>query len=204
MEAILKSIKEGYLKAEPVALFSNNPSARGLEIGKKYSIPAINTKRVEDFSSFSSYEKYIVDFFRRHNVEWVICAGYMRILKEDFLRAYQGRILNIHPSLLPSFKGLKAQYQAYQYGVRVSGCTTHFIDEKVDHGPIILQAPVWIYPWEKEEEISRKILKVEHAIYWRSIALILEGFSIEGRRVYFKNEKLLRKILKELSDYVIF
>jgi phosphoribosylglycinamide formyltransferase 1 len=130
------------------------------------------------------YDRSLIAVLRAHDVEWVILAGYMRILTADFIRAFPERILNIHPSLLPAFPGLDAQHQAFAYGVKVTGCTVHFVDEHLDHGPIVMQATVPVEDGDTVETLSARILREEHRIYSEALRLLLVGgWRIEGRKV---------------------
>jgi phosphoribosylglycinamide formyltransferase-1 len=123
---------------------------------------------------------------RQHGVEWVILAGYMRLLSPEFVRAFPQRILNIHPSLLPAFPGLDAQHQAFDYGVKVAGCTVHFVDEQLDHGVIILQRTVTVADDDTADTLAARILREEHQAYGEAIARLLRGgWKIEGRRLHW-------------------
>ncbi len=168
MEAILRKIHSGKLKVEPVLVFSDNATANGLDIARKYKIP-VETATPKDFSDFAEYEKKAVSYLRAYRAQWIVCAGYMRILRETILAAYPGKILNIHPSLLPSFPGLKAQKQALDYGVKISGCTVHYVDSGMDTGPIIGQTAVDVQETDDVDSLSQRILKAEHDLYWRAI-----------------------------------
>jgi phosphoribosylglycinamide formyltransferase-1 len=185
LEAILKHIQEGTLHAEVVAVISDNENARALKIAKEYGVEGFFIPCTEKRTALvgEAEQKYI-DLLKEKGVKLVVLAGFMRILKEPFLTAFKRRIVNIHPALLPSFKGLHAQEQAFQYGVKVSGCTVHFVDEGVDTGPIILQEPVVVYDSDTVDLLSQRILKHEHEIYARAIQLFVEGrIQVEGRRV---------------------
>ncbi|RME88953.1 MAG: phosphoribosylglycinamide formyltransferase [Candidatus Hydrogenedentota bacterium] len=173
MKAILKKIQEGKLKADPVLVFSDNPQAKGLEIAKKYGIET-KSFSPKDFTTREEYEVALRDMVIQAKADLVVCAGYMRILKQPILQAMRGRIVNIHPSLLPAFPGLKAQKQALDYGVKFSGCTVHFVDEGVDTGPIIDQRVVPVKKNDTVESLSKRILKQEHDLYWRSIRDVLK------------------------------
>jgi phosphoribosylglycinamide formyltransferase-1 len=134
--------------------------------------------------SREEHERRLVAELKRRGVELVCLAGYMRLLSPYFLSEFPGRVLNIHPSLLPAFPGLEAQRQALEYGVKFSGCTVHFVDEQMDHGPIIAQAVVPVYDDDTVETLSARILAEEHRLYVRAVALVLSGnYRIEGRRV---------------------
>jgi phosphoribosylglycinamide formyltransferase-1 len=131
-----------------------------------------------------TYDQLLVAELRKNNVDLVCLAGYMRLLSPGFIRAFPMSILNIHPSLLPAFPGLDAQHQAFDYGVKVSGCTVHFVNEQLDAGPIVLQAAVPVMPEDTADTLAARILREEHRIYSEAIALVLSGrWRIEGRRV---------------------
>ena len=133
------------------------------------------------------HDREVVAALREHKVELVCLAGYMRLLSPYFVAAFPQRILNIHPSLLPSFPGLESQKQAIDYGVKFAGCTVHFVDENLDAGPIVLQAAVPVHDGDDEHALSERILREEHRIYTEAVKIILEGnYRIAGRRVLAK------------------
>ncbi|HJS65180.1 MAG TPA: phosphoribosylglycinamide formyltransferase [Nitrososphaeraceae archaeon] len=188
MKAILSSILSGNLKnVNPAVVISNRKDAIGLEVAKNnFNIPTEivlgNGKKGWD------YDKDIVSILRSYNVlpsNGLIClAGYMKIISTEFVNEYKFRIMNIHPALLPSFRGLHAQKQALDYGVKVSGCTVHFVDDEVDTGPIILQQAVNVYTTDTEEDISNRILELEHKLYPQAVKLFAENrLKVEGRKV---------------------
>jgi len=189
MEAILNSIKIGFISnVEPKVVISNRPNVRALDIAKQYNVPAIviddGGKKGRDWD----YDKRIVQCLQEHDVRpdnGLVClAGFMRILSKEFVNMYKYRIMNIHPSLLPSFPGLNAQRQALEYGVKVTGCTVHFVDEGIDTGPIILQRAVDVMDDDTVDTLAERILKREHEIYPLAIKLFAENrLRIEGRRV---------------------
>ena len=185
LEAILSHIKEGKLDAEVVAVVSDREDARALSVAKDYGvdgfyIPCVEKKTV----LLGESEREYIKILKEKGVKLVVLAGFMRILKKPFLDAFKGRIMNVHPALLPSFPGLKAQKQALEYGSKISGCTVHFIDEGVDTGPIILQEAVSVYDNDSVDSISQRILKHEHEMYSKAIQLFAEGrLKVEGRRV---------------------
>jgi len=181
-EAIAEQIGQGRLPAEIAVVVANRADAPGLDAARRRGLLAValSSRGVER----PEYDRRLIEVLRGHDVEWVILAGYMRILTADFIRAFPERILNIHPSLLPSFPGLDAQHQAFAYGVQVTGCTVHFVDEHLDHGPIVMQATVEVEAGDTVETLSERILRQEHRIYSEALRLLLAGgWQIEGRKV---------------------
>ena len=183
LQAILESCASGRIDAEVKIVISDVPGAKALERAKKFNVPAaIHDRKI--YSSKKEYESAIVKDLKAHEVDLICLAGYMRIVGKDFLAAFPNRVINIHPALLPSFPGLEAQKQALEYGVKMSGCTVHFIDEMTDHGPIILQAAVPVLKNDTVESLQQRILKEEHRIYSEAIQLYAEGkLRVEGRKV---------------------
>jgi phosphoribosylglycinamide formyltransferase-1 len=188
MDAILSAIKSGKIKnAKPSVVISNKPDAAGLKIAsEKYDVP---TKVIpSDGVKGWEYDEKVVGALQEHGVtpqSGLVClAGFMRIISPEFVRKYKMRILNIHPALLPSFPGLHAQKQALEYGVRVTGCTVHFVEEGVDSGPVILQKPVPVMDGDTEETLSARILEQEHQLYPEAVRLFSEGrIKVQGRRI---------------------
>lgn len=183
-QAIAARVSAGEIPAEIVVVIANRADAPGLDAARSLGLKAVSlpSKGLDR----ESYDRQLIATLQEHNVDWVILAGYMRILSAAFIRAFPQRILNIHPSLLPSFPGLDAQHQAFDYGVRISGCTVHFVDEHLDHGPIVMQAHVAVDPSDTAETLSAKILAQEHRIYSESLRrLLTEPWQIDGRRVVF-------------------
>lgn len=181
-QAIADSVAAGRLEAEIAMVISNRADARGLEIARERGLPAlaIPSKGVPR----EEYDQLLVAELKSRRVDLVCLAGFMRLLTPGFCKAFPLRILNIHPSLLPAFPGLDAQKQALDYGVKISGCTVHFVDEQLDAGPIVLQAAVPVVDGETAESLSARILAEEHRIYSQAIALVLAGrYLIDGRRV---------------------
>jgi phosphoribosylglycinamide formyltransferase 1 len=170
--AIYEAIKRGDLNAEICCVISNVEDAAGLERARSFGLktvclPSKGMAREE-------YDRLLVQTLEDFNPALVALAGFMRILSPVFFEKYRGRVMNIHPALLPSFPGLHAQKQALQHGVKVSGCTVHIADEGVDTGPIVLQRAVEVKNGDDEESLSTRILEQEHQIYWRAIAIVLE------------------------------
>lgn len=185
LEAILKHIKDGTLDAEVRAVISDREHAGALKIAAQFGVPGHHIPCTEKKTALvGEAEQQYIKLLQEEGVELVVLAGFMRILKKPLLQAFRGRIMNIHPALLPSFKGLNAQKQAFDYGVKISGCTVHFVDEGVDTGAIILQEAVPVYDDDTADSLSMRILEHEHEVYSRAIQLFSEGrLEIEGRRV---------------------
>ena len=181
-EAIADNVAAGRIPAEIAVVISNRPQARGLETARARGLNAVSipSKGLDR----EVYDRLVVEELRRHQVDVVCLAGFMRLLSAYFVRQFPQRILNIHPALLPSFPGLDAQDQALQHGVKITGCTVHFVDEDLDSGPILAQAAVPVFHDDTVETLSARILLQEHRIYSEAINLVLSGkFRIESRRV---------------------
>jgi phosphoribosylglycinamide formyltransferase-1 len=181
-EAIAKNIEAGKLDAEIAIVIGNRASAPGLEIARQRKINAVAIP--SQGLDREVYDRLLIEKLNEYQVDLVCLAGYMRLLSAGFVRAFPQRILNIHPSLLPAFPGLDAQHQAIEHGVKVAGCTVHFVDEFLDAGPIVLQATVPVFDPDSVESLSGRILEQEHRIYSEAIGIVLRGrYRIEGRRV---------------------
>ena len=186
LQAIIEAIEKGQIEGKISVVISDNPKAYALERAKQYNIETkyINYK---EFKTREGYDKKIIKSLKEKEIELVILAGYMKILSSYFIRTYKNKIMNIHPALLPSFPGLEAQSQAVNYGVKISGCTVHFVDEGLDSGPIILQKAVEVKDNDTEESLAERILKEEHKIYPQAIQLFSQGrLMIKGRKVFIK------------------
>jgi phosphoribosylglycinamide formyltransferase-1 len=183
LQAIIDQIEEGRLHASIKLLVVDNPDAFAIERARRHSIPYLYLDPGE-FPTKDSYFVKIVEELKARGVELVILAGFMRIVRRPMIEAYPNRIMNIHPALLPSFPGFHGQRQAVDYGVRITGCTVHFVDEGMDTGPVIIQAAVPVLPDDTEETLSARVLKLEHRIFPEAIRLFSEGrLSVEGRLV---------------------
>jgi phosphoribosylglycinamide formyltransferase-1 len=183
-EAIADRIAAGELNAEISVVISNQPGARGIQAARERGLPALclPSKGVPR----EDYDRAVARELRRHAVDLVCLAGFMRLLGAAFIAEFPQRILNIHPSLLPAFPGLDAQAQALAHGAKISGCSVHFVDERLDAGPIVMQAAVPVRSDDTVETLSARILAQEHRIYSASIAIVLSGdWRIEGRRVIY-------------------
>lgn len=186
MIAIAEAVQSGRIPdSEVTVVISDKKSAQGLEKAKERGIETRVVAR--NGRTREQHDAEIVAELKKRSVGLVCLAGYMRLLSGDFVRAFPDKIINIHPSLLPAFPGLDAQRQAFEYGVKISGCTVHFVDDELDHGAIILQKAVEVKDEDTPETLSARILEHEHALYVESIAKIVEGnYEIQGRRVIFK------------------
>jgi phosphoribosylglycinamide formyltransferase-1 len=181
-EAIANSIARNQIRNARIAVvISNKPDAGGLETARGLGLTtlAIPSKGKER----EQHDREVVEALERHHVDLICLAGYMRLLSPWFVQQFPQRILNIHPSLLPAFPGLEAQEQAFAYGVKLAGCTVHFVDEELDHGPIIVQKAVPVLDSDDEHTLAQRILEQEHIAYPEAINLVLEGkFKTTGRR----------------------
>ena len=185
-EAIANNVASGKIPNAHIAVvISNKPDAGGLEIAKRMGLEALvipsKGKQREE------HDREVVTALKQHKVDLVCLAGYMRLLSPWFVQQFPRRILNIHPSLLPSFPGLEAQEQAFAYGVKVTGCTVHFVDEELDHGAIVVQKAIPVLDTDDEHTLAARILEQEHAAYSEAIKIVLEGnYEIAGRRLATK------------------
>ena len=183
LQAILDAINAGRLEAKIGLVISDNPEANALRRLGGLNIPTAVVER-KNYKTKQDFEAAVIAQLDLHHVELVILAGFMRILSPHFINRFPGRVMNIHPALLPAFPGLNAQEQAVRYGVKVSGATVHFVDEGMDSGPIILQEAVPVEDNDTVESLSERILHLEHKLYVRAVRLYCEGrISMEGRTV---------------------
>ncbi len=183
LQSIIDACEQKKIDATVVVVISDNESAYALERARNHNIDDIfidpKGKNKFEFDTCISKE------LEQHNVDLVVGAGYMRILSDDFVKKWFGKLINIHPALLPSFKGVNGQGDALQYGVKITGCTTHFIDNEMDHGPIILQAAVLVKNDDSRDTLTKRILEVEHQILPRTVQLFAEKrLTIKGRTVF--------------------
>jgi phosphoribosylglycinamide formyltransferase 1 len=191
--AIADNIDAGRIPGARIAVvISNRPDAPGIETARRRGLDArvISSKGKQR----EEHDREVVAVLKEKKVELVCLAGYMRLLSGWFVQQFPNRVLNIHPALLPSFPGLEAQKQAFEYGVKVSGCTVHFVDEQLDHGAIIVQKAVLVYDTDDEHSLADRILEQEHIAYSEAIRIVLEGnYDIVGRRV------VRRTVLREAA-----
>lgn len=184
LQAILDGCREGRIDGKVVIVISDKQDAYGLERARKAGVEAIFLDPVS-YETKSAYNQALAETLKERGVDLVCLAGYMRILRKPVLEAFEGRILNIHPSLLPAFPGIDAQGQALEHGVKVAGCTVHFVTAGMDEGPIVLQAPVPVLEDDTFETLRDRILGEEHQIYPRAIQLYAQArLTIAGRRVH--------------------
>jgi phosphoribosylglycinamide formyltransferase-1 len=182
LQAIIDATKRGLIDGRVALVISDQRDAYALKRAEKHQIEAryLNPK---NYTGREDYDSAVIALIKERDIDLVVLAGYMRLLSPVFIDAFPGRIMNIHPSLLPSFPGLEGVSQALRYGVKVSGCTVHFVDENLDTGPIILQEAVPVYDNDTEESLHQRIHSVEHRLYPKAIQLFVQGkLSLEGRR----------------------
>jgi len=184
--AIHDAIVRGELDAEIVCVISNRPAAPGIEHARKLGLPA-HVADHRAFDSRAAHEAAVLAILEKSRPDFIALAGYMRLLSPAFIAAYPMRIINIHPSLLPAFPGVDAQAQAVAYGVKISGCTVHFVDENLDAGPIIEQRAVEVRADDHASTLAARILEEEHAAYVEALAKLASGnYRVDGRRVIFE------------------
>jgi phosphoribosylglycinamide formyltransferase-1 len=174
LQALLDACAQPDSPAQVVCVVSNVPTAFGLERARKAGVPAVALDH-KAFGSRADFERALTQELEKAGVEWVCLAGFMRLVSADFLARFPGRVLNIHPSLLPAFTGLHAQRQALERGVKIAGCTVHYVDAGMDTGPIIAQAAVPVLPGDDEASLSARILAEEHKLYPLAVRLVVTG-----------------------------
>lgn len=186
MLALLDAIREGRLNAEAAVVISNIESAAGLMKAQERGVETLVISHKG--RTREEHDAEITEELKRREVSLVCLAGYMRLLGSQFVRAFENRILNIHPSLLPAFPGVDAQRQALEHGVKITGCTVHIVDEQLDHGPIVLQQAVEVLENDSVETLSARILEQEHRIYPQAVARVLsKSFRVEGCRTFLSD-----------------
>jgi len=193
LQAIIDAIEAGQVQAQIVAVISNKKDAVALERARKHRLKDLFVDS-KPFAgrpdSREAYDRSLLDILQQHDVELVLLAGYMKIVTAVLVNAYANRMMNIHPSLLPSFPGLDVQKKAIDWGCKLAGCTVHFVTEGVDEGPIIIQAAVSMLDDDTPETLAARILLQEHKIYPRAVQLFAEGrLRVDGRRVLIKDAK---------------
>ncbi len=187
LQSIIDHIEKGSLKAVIKIVISNNPDAYGITRAKERGIAVVVIKN-RDFKNKEEFDLELIRILKSNHVDLVILAGFMRIITPALLKAFPQKVMNIHPALLPSFPGTHGQKQALEYGVKISGCTVHFVDEGVDTGPIIIQSAVQVFDDDTEETLAARILKEEHRIYPQAIQYFAEGkIEVKERKVRIHN-----------------
>ncbi len=189
LQALIDAVKSGEIKSEIGLVVSSKGNAFALKRAEQAGIKIwfLNPKQ---FSNPQSFDREMAIRFKEEKIDFVVCAGYMRLLTPFFVKTFPQKILNIHPSLLPSFKGIQGIKDAFTYGVKVTGATVHFIDDKMDHGPIILQEAVNVRENDTPETIAEKIHKIERRIYPKAVQLFADGkLKVKGRKVHILDEK---------------
>jgi len=183
LQAIIDAVKKEEIKAELALVFSNNRKALALKRAEEAGLKILALDR-KDYATPQSYERAIVIYLREAEIDFIVLAGYMKILSPYFIKEFPNKILNVHPSLLPAFKGANGIKDTFTYGTKLGGVTIHFVDDKMDHGPIIMQESVKVAEKETLESFTEKIHAIEHRIYPKAVALFAEGrLKIKGRRV---------------------
>jgi phosphoribosylglycinamide formyltransferase-1 len=183
LQAIIDAVKAGTITGELALVVSNNRKAPALKRAQDAGIKTLFLNP-QDYATPTSYDRQLTIHLKQEQIDFIVLAGYMRLVSAFFVKTYARKILNIHPSLLPSFKGLDGIKDAFTYGAKVTGATVHFVDEKMDHGPIILQDAIKIAESDTIETLTEKIHKIEHRIYPKAIQLFVEGrLTMKGRRV---------------------
>ncbi len=192
LQSIMDAAKAGKLNAKIAVVVSDKKEAQALERARQWGMTSVHLSP-KDYSTRESYDNAVVKILQEYAVDLVVLAGYMRIITSALIAPYRNRVMNVHPSLLPSFPGLHSQRQALEHGVKMTGATVHFVDEQVDHGPIIVQAAVPVLDIDTEETLSARILEQEHRIYPLAIQWFAEGrLKIMGRRVIIEGVEAVR------------
>ncbi len=210
LQSIIDKINSGYIDNASIELvLSNKKNAYALERAKKHDIDAVflspKKYRTDDKeTSRVNYDRACMELLENYSIDYVILAGYMRLLSKEFVKKWSMRILNIHPAILPAFPGVDAQQQAIDYGVKVSGATVHFVDEYVDHGPVILQAFTPVFPEDTRDEFTKRNLKREHFIYPEAIRLLVNNYiQVRDRIVYITEDGFYEQYYKTLIDMLL-
>jgi phosphoribosylglycinamide formyltransferase 1 len=190
LQSIIDSVESGFIPGSKIAVvISDKADAYSLERAKKHGIESLHMDP-KGYGSREEFDKAVAKELKKRKVELVVLAGYMRIVTPALIGAFKDRTMNIHPALLPSFPGLHSQRQAIEYGVKVSGCTVHFVDDQVDHGPIILQSAVPVLEGDSEDSLGKRILEQEHLIFPQAIKWFAEGrLTVHGRKVSIRGVK---------------
>ena len=203
LQAILDRAKAGLLDADIRVVVCNVPGAKSLERAQTAGMPAVCLPHT-DYVDRAAHDAAVVQVLKDHGVDTVAMAGYLRLVTPAFLDAFPGRVLNIHPALLPSFKGAHGQADAAGYGVRLSGCTVHFVDQDMDTGPIIIQAAVPALPTDTGDTLGARILALEHRIFPQALQWMAEGrLTVEGRKVFLAPSNRAKGFVSTDCQYLV-
>jgi len=184
LQALIDRVEDGALDAELRLVLSNRPDAFGLERARRHGVPALCLPH-GDYPDRQAFDRAMIRALREAGAQAVVLAGFMRLLTPEFLQAFPGRVLNVHPALLPGFPGANGQRDAADYGVKLSGCTVHFVDELMDHGPVVVQAAVPAWPDDTAESLGARILALEHRVLPQAVQWLAAGrLRVEGRKVH--------------------
>lgn len=204
LQSLMDAHAEERIASRVVVVVSDNHEAKALDRARGAGIPAevvLPPAGLPAEARRRAHEEQIAKILDHYRVQLVVLAGYMRLVTPTFVKRYAERIINIHPALLPSFPGLHAQTQALEWGVRIAGCTTHFVDEQTDHGPIVLQAAVPVHPDDTPDSLSERILRVEHQLLPRTVHLLEQGrVRVDGRRVHVDPDESWTRRYPTLPD----
>ncbi len=200
LQAIIEAVQKGVIKSELALVFSDNHKAFALKRAQAVGIKTLCLER-KDYVSPQSYDRDLLIYLKEAQIDFIVLAGFMRLLTPFFIKEYYQRILNIHPALLPAFKGMQGIKDTFTYGVKVAGVTVHFVDDKIDHGPIILQQAFKVSHKETLESLEARIHKIEHKFYPKAIALFVEGrLKIRGRKVTILERSASPSVAKDAVD----
>ncbi|WP_027192144.1 phosphoribosylglycinamide formyltransferase [Fundidesulfovibrio putealis] len=184
LQALIDRVESGALEARIALVLSNKPDSYGLKRARSHGIPALCIPHTE-YADRLEFDRAMIRAIREAGAETVVLAGFMRMLSAEFLKAFAGRVLNIHPALLPSFPGVRGQRDAADYGVTLAGCTVHFVDELMDHGEVVIQAAVPAYPDDDGDSLAERILALEHRILPQAVQWLAQGrIQVKGRKVH--------------------
>lgn len=203
LQAIMDRIEQGALQAEIALVLSDNEQAYGLRRVKTGNIPA-RAILAQNYQSRLEHDLAMVQALRKSQVDVVVLAGYMRLVSKDFVQAFPQGVLNVHPGLLPAFKGLQAQKKAAEYGVKLAGASVHFVDEHLDHGPLIIQACLPVHQGEDSQSLAQRILRLEHRIYPQAVQWLVENrLAQEGGHVYLQDVSKQQADIQDLGPCLI-
>ena len=184
LQALIDRVESGALEARIALVLSNKPDSYGLQRARAHAVPALCIPHT-DYADRLEFDRAMIRAIRDAGAETVVLAGFMRMLTPEFLKAFAGRVLNIHPALLPSFPGVRGQRDAADYGVTLAGCTVHFVDELMDHGEVVIQAAVPAYPDDDGDSLAERILALEHRILPQAVQWLATGrIQVKGRKVH--------------------